>query len=66
MWQRKTDDRHENGKNTVKLIKTWDKNEKERERERERVCVCVLEREGGKEMALVFKQKGKAKHFGKL
>ena len=65
MWQKKTDDRHENGKkNTVKLVKTWDKNE----RERERVCVCMcvcqreIEREGGKEMALVFKQKGKAKH----
>ena len=26
----------------------------------------VCEREGGKEMALVFKQKGKAKHFGEL
>ena len=31
---------------------------------REKECVC--EREGRKEMALVFKQKGKAKHFGDL
>ena len=44
------------------------KREKERERERERVCVCVCVCvcEGGKEMALVFKQKGKAKHFPEL
>ena len=28
--------------------------------------VCVREREGGKEMAVVFKQKGKAKDFGEL
>ena len=55
MWQRKTDDRHENGKKYCKANKkTWDK----------KVCVCV--RQGGKEMALVFKQKGKAKHFGEL
>ena len=45
-------------KNTIKQKKTWDKNERERDRDRER--------EGGKEMALVFKQKGKAKHFGEL
>ena len=61
MWQRKTDDRHENGKKYCKANKkTWDKKERERE------CVCVCVREGGKEMALVFKQKGKAKHFGEL
>ena len=35
-------------------------------KERETECVCVREREGGKEMALVFKQKGKAKHLGEL
>ena len=37
---------------------------KDREREREResvcVCVCVCVCEGGKEMALVFEQKGKS------
>ena len=39
-------------------------------KERKRECVCVRERERkrevGKEMALVFKQKGKAKHFVEL
>ena len=58
-------------KNTVKEIK-----KKLGIRTRESVCVCVSvfvcecvlerEREGRKEMALVFKQKGKAKHFGEL
>ena len=35
-------------------------------RERKRECVCEREREGRNEMALVFKQKGKAKHFPEL
>ena len=50
------------GRNTVKQIKKLGI----RKREKESVCVCEREREGRKEMALVFKQKGKAKHFGEL
>ena len=56
MWQRKTDDRHENGKKYCKANKkTWDK----------KVCVCVRERErAGKRWPWFLSRKEKPNTLG--